>query len=501
VTELTGPNGRNARRDASHQRVAAGDLPSSALASQGWEDDVTISRERTLIRFYAVFTLSICTCFSQQTVRVIPKETHDVLVNPGMGIQTFNRFRNQPINPGLRWSEVGPERAATDADGKVDFPDSSVAYFRWFWSQLEPQQGQYRWEIIDSALAEARRHGQMLDIRLMPYDPRTPLPQWYRDSGARRINKPADKDGDIWSPDPSDPLYFKLWTALVREAGRRYDGHPYLDAVDISTVGYWGEGWGPYVPDMPTQKALIDVYFEAFPHTILLQNMGGLNAEPLIYGVKRGAGWRGDCWGDLAPRYAHSYDAYPISLARGGLQEAWRQAPVSLESCGTPGSWQRGKYDLDFILTQALEWHASTINIKSTKIPDEWKPAFDEFQKKLGYRFALRRLVYPRRVKAGSMMAVSMLWNNEGVAPVYREYQVAVQIGGTVSPVPVDIRKWVPGDWLYEGNLYVSDALKPATYRLRVGILDPNSGKPAIRLPIEGGQPDGWYDLGEIVVE
>ena len=53
----------------------------------------------------------------------------------------------------------------------------------------------------------------------------------------------------------------------------------------------------------------------------------------------------------------------------------------------------------------------------------------------------LRRLVYPRAVKAGAMMAVSMLWNNVGVAPVYREYQVAIQVGDAVIPVPVDVRK------------------------------------------------------------
>jgi hypothetical protein len=452
-------------------------------------------------RLLAAFAVLVIPCLTQQTVRVIPKEIRDVLVNPGMGIQTFNRFSGQPINAGLRWSEVGPEQATADAPAKVDFPDSSVAYFRWFWHQLEPEQGHYRWDIIDSALEEARRHGQTLDIRLMPYDQRDALPQWYRDSGARRINKPTDNDGTVWQPDPSDPLYFKLWTALLREAGRRYDGHPYLHAVDISTVGYWGEGWGPYLPDMATQKSLIDVYFEAFPHTTLLMNMGGLNADALAYGVKRGAGWRGDCWGDLARNYAHSYDAYPVTLARGGLQDAWQQGPVSLETCGTPGSWQRGGYDLRFILDQALGWHASTINIKSTAIPEEWKPAFEEFQKKIGYRFALRRLVYPRRVKAGAVMAVSMLWNNEGVAPVYREYRVAIQIGGSVTPVPVDVRKWMPGDWLYEGNLYLEDSVKPGTYDFRVAMLDPRTGKPAVRLAIEGAQPDGWYALGKIVVE
>ena len=46
---------------------------------------------------------------------------------------------------------------------------------------------------------------------------------------------------------------------------------------------------------------------------------------------------------------------------------------MSLETCGTPGSWFRGKYDVEYNLEQALRWHVSTVNIKSTAIPEEWK--------------------------------------------------------------------------------------------------------------------------------
>lgn len=74
-------------------------------------------------------------------------------------------------------------------------------------------------------------------IRLMPYDPKHPLPEWHRKSGARSANSDSSKDGKIWQPDFSDPLYFKYWSAVVIDAGKRYDGHPDLDSVDISTVG------------------------------------------------------------------------------------------------------------------------------------------------------------------------------------------------------------------------------------------------------------------------
>ncbi len=451
-----------------------------------------------------LWSLVAVVCFAQAPSSIIvrPKEIDDVLVNPGMGIQTFQRFRGQALYPTLRWSEVGPEVPVEDAAGPVDFPDSSVAYLRWFWWQLEPEKAKYRWEILDSALDEARKHRQTLSIRLMPYDQGNALPEWYRKSGARRANRDEDKDGKIWSPDADDPAYLKNWGALILEAGQRYDGHPYLDSVDISTVGYWGEGWGPYLPAWSVQKELIDFYFKAFKRTPLLMNFD--EPDALVYGCNRGAGWRLDCWGDMGRpgrNFAHMVDMYPQQIARGGLQDIWRRSPVSLETCGTPGSWKNMKYDLKPILEQALRWHASTINLKSTRIPDEWKKDFEEFQKRIGYRFVLRRFEFPARVSAARMMPVKMWWFNAGVAPVYREYDLRLRIGEESVPIPVDVRTWLPGDAVYEGRLYVPDGLKPGAHMMSVAMLDPRTGKPAIKLAQEGRQPDGWYDVGRITIE
>jgi hypothetical protein len=439
-------------------------------------------------------------------VVVRPQEIHDVLVNPGMGITTFQRFNRQAIYPGLRWSEVGPESIVADSATSPEFPDTSVAYLRWFWSQIEPAQGKYHWDIIDLALEEARKHGQQLMIRVMPYDQSNPLPQWYRQSGARRANRDSDPDGKIWSPDAEDPLYFKHWSALILEMGRRYDGHPFLDTVDISTVGYWGEGWGPYLPGKQVQKDLIDLYFQAFKRTQLLMNFD--EPDALAYGTQHGAGWRLDCWGDMGrpgKNFAHMLDIYPQQVARTGIQEVWRQRPVSLETCGTPGYWHEHQYDLDYIFEQALRWHASTINIKSTAIPAHWKARFEEFQKQIGYRFILRKLEYPSSVKASQMMPIKMWWLNAGVSPVYYAYTLAVQFYSEqmsrIIPINSDIRQWLPGDAVYESSLYVPQELKPGKYRVRVGLLDPRTAQPAIRLAIQGRQPDGWYDLGEITVE
>ncbi|MBL8292952.1 MAG: beta-galactosidase, partial [Bryobacterales bacterium] len=198
-------------------------------------------------RIIGLFFLVLPLVAQSGRVVVRPKPIDDVLVNPGMGLQSFQRFRQQDFHTGERWEKL----TLNDGDQaeRADVPQASVAYIRWYWFQIEPEQGKPKWEIVDNALAEARRRGQQLMLRLMPYGGATrQMPEWYQKSGARRANKPEDKDGDIWSPDADDPLYLQHWGALIRAFGRRYDGHPYLDSIDISTVGYWGEGWGPYLP-------------------------------------------------------------------------------------------------------------------------------------------------------------------------------------------------------------------------------------------------------------
>jgi hypothetical protein len=458
-----------------------------------------------LITFFCL-ACAVNACAQTETTIVRPKEIDEVLVNPGMGIETFQRFNGDAINPELGWSEEGPVVKLAPAAGAVDFPASTISYCRWFWETLEPEQGKVRWEILDEALRQAHAHHQALAIRLMPYDQKHPLPQWYQKSGARRANLPTDKDGAIWQPDFADPLYLKYWGAVVAAAGERYDGHPDLDSVDISSIGYWGEGWSPYMPAFEVQKKLADIWLEAFKRTPLLMNFD--QEKALAYGTEQGAGWRLDCWGDMrgttGGHWCHMLDLYPEQIVRAGIQDVWQRSPVSLETCWVPGYWKQHGWDVNYILAQALRWHVSSVNIKSSAIPPEWKKTFDEFQKKMGYRFILRRLEYPQVVPAGTMQPVHMWWRNAGVAPVYRPYELALDLrSGSSSAetrLPVDVRKWLPGDAVFDGTVYIPESLQPGSYRLRVALLDRRTGQPAIKLAIEGLEPDGWYDLAPIEV-
>ena len=286
----------------------------------------------------------------------------------------------------------------------------------------------------------------------------------------------------------------KYWSELVAEAGTRYDGNPYLDSVDISSVGYWGEGWSPYMPAFSYQKALIDIWLEAFKHTPLLMNFD--EPEALAYGTQQGAGWRLDCWGDMRVSSTDPYfpaemlEIYPQQIVRTGIQDVWQRSPVSLETCYTVPGWKERGYDVDYIIAQGLRWHVSTVNIKSSPIPANGKSSLTNFRERSGTALFFGDWNTAKTVKPGTMMPVHMWWLNDGVAPVYSRIRPG---DGTAFcqefcdiRIPVDVRKWLPGDAVFDGSVYVPEDLDEGNYEVRIAMLDPRTGVPAIRFAIEG---------------
>jgi hypothetical protein len=96
-----------------------------------------------------------------------------------------------------------------------------------------------------------------------------------------------------------------------------------------------------------------------------------------------------------------------------------------LETCGVPESWFRNEWDVKYILSEALRWHVSTLNVKSSAIPVPWKSDFDDFERKMGYRLALRRAEWQQKMHAGQAIGLTTWWVNEGVAPIYRPFVLA----------------------------------------------------------------------------
>ena len=485
------------------------------------------------------------------TVVVKPKPFDGVLVNPGIGFTTFQRFNGDALNAGTKWTEGFPI-VYQPFDGSLknkDYPETTVAYFRIYWRFVEPKKGVYNWAMIDQALRTAHARHQSLMLRIAPYgtDKKSDVPEWYRTITGEALRKaPSDKGHSAWyrplpsslpdwqpyeaqwMGDPTNPAYAHYFGAMISALAARYDGDPDLDLVDVSIVGPWGEGAGTPILPTKTMHALMDSYLDSFHKTPLAvqptdprtdgyamsKAWGGpgdsLAAEQPAASLNRErprVGWRADCLGDMggfSPHWNHMTDYYPEAVIEDGLQDAWKTGPVTMEACWVMQTWENNGWNVRYIMNQAIKWHVSSFNAKSSAVPRDLWPQVNRWLKHMGYRLALRRMTYPAVVGPDRKISFTTWWENQGDAPCYKKFPFALRLSNgkqtAVILTGADIRTWMPGDNLYNNSVFIPANLPDGDYTLSVAVVDPVTDKPNVKLAIVGVQADGWYPMGKITV-
>jgi len=431
-----------------------------------------------------------------ELIRVQPREIADLLANPGMGWQTFMKFADEdPALAGL---------------------PSSTAYFRWYWKEVEPRDGEINWKMFDDLLARARKAGQQVALRIMTagtgrdYDY---SPPWLREIGLPGFEYKYGGGGPThWVPDLDDARILSRHLRLIEGMGRRYDGHRDLALMDIGSVGLWGE-WhmsqtGVNMPSPETRRRIIEAYLTAFRKTPLVMLIGDLDGLKLA--ASHGVGWRADCLGDMggfSKNWCHMKDFYPQQIERAGIADAWKRGPVALESCWTMERWVREGWDVQQIFDWALAQHASYVNNKSSPIPEGARSKVETFLRLLGYRFVVRRVEHPAEFERGKTIEVPMEWENVGVAPCYADYRPAIALADgpgsrlTVVVSETKVREWLPGKISLAERIAVPLELAPGEYGLQLAVVDPSTREPVVRLAIVGRRDDGWYPISRLRVK
>jgi len=477
-----------------------------------------------IIRYFLAVLTFLCLLplrsFSQNPDHMTiikPVEIDDVLTNPGMGFMTFQRFNGDNLNEGAGWTEGFPiDYQSFDGDlTNIDHPATTIAYWRIYWKYLEPEMGKYRWDMLDKALEIARSRGQSLLLRIAPYgtgDERD-VPAWYRKMVGPNKNWKFNSPVNGWMVDPEDPRYAEYFGGMIRSLGDRYDGHPDLEAIDISIVGAWGEGAGSELLSETSRVALINAYTDSFRKTpliaLLMDKKTNMYADSQIP-----VGWRVDCIGDLGfwaseqNGWSHMYDFYPREIINCNVQDDWKKSPLSFEICGTFLSWRDeqkyNKEQVKYIFDQSLKWHISSFNAKSSPVPVEWQDLVDDWLKRMGYRFVLRRFTYPDTVQKNVKVPFTTWWENKGVAPCYKDFTLAIRLkaSGRVALFVTDsnLKEWLPGDLVYDNSFFIPADFPVGTCDVQVAIVDKIKHEPRINLAINGKGDDGWYQMGKISI-
>ncbi|MFA5190911.1 MAG: beta-galactosidase, partial [Verrucomicrobiia bacterium] len=223
----------------------------------------------------AILLASLLVCSlaaAAENLQVIkPAITKQALINPGMGWVHFH-YSNR------LWAYGGQQPSGDTLDW---FPGCSTIYFRIPWCYLEPEEGKFRWDLIDSYAQPWMDSGKKIAFRVIASEDRFvyATPKWVKDAGAKgiyyRSGQKYNTDAELWDPIFDDPVFLEKLDHFLAAMAKRYNGNPNVAFVDIGSFGLWGEGHTGYSSKLnqeQTDKAVkihIDLHKKHFPDSLL----------------------------------------------------------------------------------------------------------------------------------------------------------------------------------------------------------------------------------------
>lgn len=451
--------------------------------------------------------------------RAVLTDNGQALRNPDMG-WTMHFYSNSLENYG---SKLEP------SDTLEDFPGLNGAYLRLPWALIEPEEGHFLWESLDTPAQRWIDQGLQVSFRISALEPwmYKATPQWVFDAGAKGF----DAEGWVYEPDYDDPIYLEKVDHFVRAMAEHYDGSPHVAFVDIGHMGMWGEGHSVattpkhgHAWTIETQKRIIDIYCRWFKKTQLCvsDDYGGpfLRAEhyPIIeYAFSKGVTLRDDSI--LVSKAPEQW--YHDDMA----QLFWPTMPVILEHEHYGLSKKRGNWDSELLVESVEAYHASYMSIHWWPREElaECREAIDRINRRIGYRLQMHKAVWPCEVKLGEPFEIESEWSNGGVAPCYKGgypcFTLKDAWGGIVSVLvddsldvarlsvgkPDEVPKQplktacVVAPRFNVGERLFSRACAPGTYDLFVSV-GRADGTPLYWLPYGADDGHRRYKIGQITL-
>lgn len=491
-----------------------------------------------------IFSLSV----SARDIKVSFEDDKSAVVNPGMGFCHY-------AYAGRLWA-YGSSNPAWDT---LDwFPGCSTVYMRVLWSDLEPEEGKYRWDLLDRYQQPWCAAGKKIAIRVICCNQtKEACPDFVREAGAKgrwfRYKK-HNVSADFplrWEPEYDDPIFLEKFGDFLRAFAARYDGSKDVAFVDVGSFGLYGEGHSEYLSNLfitaPSEynrlaQLHLKMWREAMPNTYLVvsDDIGGSdNSEAdhpnMAYARSLGIGFRDDSifcspkqywyhshWGKLAA------EQFPVVIETGHIS-----------AFDAKGYSDQALTEENFL--KCIEDHrASYFSIH--EFPEDhlerFRTIIEKMNLRLGYRIVPEEIIYPETVTPDSPVTIRSRWHNAGVAPCYgggflnwmlldRSGRVCWSsvdasfnvksleptVGGRIKPMTVESRvtfghteknpeldnclAWARATGRDPGDWNVM--LPAGEYELCFSIGD-KMGKPEIAVPVAGDRARRIHTVGRITV-
>ena len=397
------------------------------------------------------------------------------------------------------------------AVGSAEAGDAALRYLELTWREVEPQEGVYAWDAIDAkyGLADLRAKGIHLVLRFVCDTPRTKshmdIPDWLyaKTQDGSWYNTSYGKG---YSPNYANETFRAAHRRVLGALAAYFGTDGFVTYVELGSLGHWGE-WhiksGEGLVPMPGE-AIRDAYaadYEAaFPTAKLLMR------RPFNVAARHGLGLYNDMTGEEKDTREWLgwiadggwYGSEPGALS--AMPSFWQNAPVGGEFTSGRSMQDMLEKNLARTLQMIKDSHMSFIGPKTAQA--EYAKGYNAVLRELGYRLRVTKL---QLTPCAGGVSATLTVANEGAAPFYWDWAMNLYVesadGSTLQTVrlPLKLPELMPGQ-TREVTVTLEDAqelcsvwkqLSRGRKRLTVGIVDPMTGRDAVRFAMKAPQKNG----------
>ncbi|HMP75149.1 MAG TPA: DUF4832 domain-containing protein [Kiritimatiellia bacterium] len=325
----------------------------------------------------------------------------------------------------------------------------------------------------------------------------------------------CDGDGPGITPDWNRAAMITQLVQFVQAFGARYDGDTRITAVQVGLLGLWGEwhqsGCDNRMPSNAVKVAVREAYKTSFTNTPLQTRYP---RDPDSIGVS--FGFHEDYFPSFTAPCIYGFPTcsdngdwslhYGFQNVNPAAATNWRVNPISGES---PNTAQKRTWSNDVadVMTVLRDYHFSFLGPAGGHQWNGNQANLNPMKRLLGYNYHLVRVDWPDAAPLGHPFPVTLALTNSGAAPCYHPFRVEVALCAT-NGAPLwrhaltnNLRALVPGQHLeWTVNAWPTN-LAAGTYSLRVGILDPRTGEPGVRIQSAGEDANRRIVIGAVTLQ
>lgn len=449
------------------------------------------------------------------------EESKGLLVNPGKGWIIYGS--DVSSYPQAEWLELCRTSPFKNISTKV-WNLGSVVYLRYHWTDIEPKEGVYNWEILDNPIRLAQQHGKQFAFGVMSCNScmsTQAIPQYVFDAGAKLVNVNSfdniNNKATVSKTTPfNDPVYLDKMGRFLKALGKRYDGNPTIAFFDVRSYGNFGENHIGSLNNMIPQissdefKEHVKMHKAAFKTTKLVTATSHImrafstKDDPAVWQwcVEQGVGLRWDGYlfdnKEMDMIKATEIALKPAIGSDYGILECWQ--PYGQEKNYLNSSaWRDAILKTQSSLCSLANWGAN-----GELFYDENRTFVEEISNLLGYHFAATAVSFDTSLMKGGKGSFSLLLSNKGAAPILIPATLKLALMDTKGTIleTIELDKVNPSSWKPGESITVNASAKFRKYSgaasLAIGLFSKQADeKPDIFFGNAEVNKQGWLIINK----